>query len=192
MNNRVGFLLTCVLLSSCSHQIQNYSAQSPKFVINEYFNGSLEAHGIVQDYTGLVTRHFKADIQAKWKGDNGILDELFYFSDGEQSRRCWRLTKKSNVIEGSAGDVIGLAKGEIEGNALNWQYTLLVPIDSSNYEFELDDWLFLVDKDNMINRTEMKWNGLTVGNITLSIRKRSEQPEREFSADCRLEEQGKR
>jgi hypothetical protein len=160
-------------------------------VINEFFNGSLEAHGIVQDYTGLATRHFKADIQAKWKGDHGVLDELFYFSDGEQSHRCWRLTKKGKEIEGSAGDVIGLAKGEIAGNTLNWTYTLLVPIDSSNYEFELDDWLFLVDKDNMINRTEMKWNGLTVGDITLSIRKRSERAEREFSADCNLEEQGK-
>jgi len=69
-------------------------------------------------------------------------------------------------------DVEGVAKGTTAGNVLNWEYQLEVEMDGEPLVLTLDDWLYLVDENNMINRTNMyKW-GIPVGEITLYIGKK--------------------
>jgi hypothetical protein len=152
--------------------------------LNRFFNGHLEAYGLVQDYSGRVTRRFKADILGVWENNHGVLDEIFYYDDGEQQHRCWRLTKQGNLYTGTADDVIGQAQGATQGNALNWQYTLTIMLDGEPWHFQLDDWLFLIDEQNMINRTKLKKFGLHVADLTLSIHQRSAQPHRPVTAGC--------
>ena len=65
--------------------------------------------------------------------------------------------------------------GTTAGNALNWQYVLNVKMDDgSTMALSLDDWMYLIDSDNMINRTSMYKFGIPVGEITLYIGKRQE------------------
>lgn len=175
-------------LSACSTKLDDYRGIEPELDLSQFFNGHLEAYGIVQDYKGKVSRRFKADILGSWKGDQGILDELFYFADGEEQHRCWQLQKSGKRYQGQAGDVVGLAEGEVAGNALNWQYTLAVPVDGKTWNIKLNDWMFLVDEHNLINRASMYKFGLEVGEITLYIRKVSDQPHRELTVGCRIAE----
>src|SRR5690606_997766 len=58
------------------------------------------------------------------------------------------------------------------GNVLNWSYTLIIERDGEPFSVQLDDWLYLVDEDNMINRTQVYKFGLPVGEITLYIGKK--------------------
>ena len=44
--------------------------------------------------------------------------------------------------------------------------------DGSTMALNLDDWMYLIDEDNMINRTKMYKFGIPVGEITLYIGKR--------------------
>jgi len=56
---------------------------------------------------------------------------------------------------------------------LNWNYTLLLPVDGKVYEMQMDDWMFLIDAQTMINRTSMRKFGIEVGQVSLFFRKRN-------------------
>lgn len=173
------------LLVGCSANLSDYREETPRLVLSEYFVGQLEAKGIVQDFTGKVVRRFSADIVGRWDQGKGVLDEQFVYADGSEQSRCWRLTETGKSYTGTAGDVVGTATGRVEGNALNWQYRLRVPVSGEEWVLALDDWMYLIDDKTIINRTQMSKWGIPVGEVTLYIRKVSDEPERELSASCR-------
>jgi hypothetical protein len=179
-------MLSIPFLTACAADIDQYVNVKPELDLSTFFNGHLEAYGIVQDYKGTVKRRFTADIVGQWLNDKGILDEQFLFDDGEQQHRCWKLNKSGKQYTGTAGDVVGEARGKVAGNALNWKYQLSVPIDGKHWKISLDDWMYLVDENNLINRAKMVKFGLEVGQITLYIRKVSEQAHRPLTHNCSL------
>lgn len=155
-------------VSSCTAPLADYQTTAPKFDIQQYFSGKVIAWGMVQDYTDKVTRRFCVELDGQWQDDEGLLKEVFYFSDGEVSYRNWQLTKlKQGKYRGSAEDVVGTAVGQQVGFAFQWQYDLLVPIDGEEIELSLDDWMYQMDEYRVFNRTTMKKLGVTVAEITL-------------------------
>lgn len=165
----VSFLL------GCSTSIEDYRGEQPQLKLEEFFNGELVAYGTVQDYSGKVIQRFKADLVGTWDGNEGVLDEQFYYADGTRQERIWYITKTGeNSYEGRASDVEGVAAGTTAGNVLNWTYTLIIERNGEPFAVTLDDWLYLVDENNMINRTQMKKFGLPVGEITLYIGKKDQ------------------
>lgn len=163
-----------ILLTSCSSSLQDYQNTTPTFNIQGYFNGSLTAWGMVQDYAGKQVRRFCVEIDASWNDNQGTLEEQFYYHDGEQQQRTWTITLAPNgEVTGTADDVIGVAKGKSTGNAFNWHYQLKVPIDNSTYEFSMDDWMFQLDENRLFNRTYMKKFGITVAEISIFFDKSS-------------------
>jgi hypothetical protein len=182
MTKPILLILAVLLLSSCTQSITQYQGQNPKLDLKTFFNGQLVAHGLIQDISGNVTRRFKADLNAQWQGDQGLIDEVFYFSDGEVDYRCWRIEKNGDKYTGRAGDVIGEAVGEVVGNTLNWQYDLVVETDNGELTLFLDDWLYLIDDSTLLNKTDMNYFGITVATLTLSISKTSQQPHEKLKA----------
>lgn len=166
----IGALLF-LLIGGCSIRVKEYRQEQPQLLLEEFFNGQLVAYGMVQNHSGKVIRRFKADIVGRWEGASGTLDERFEFSDGEVQTRCWRLEKTGTHYRGTAEDIVGEAVGEVQGNALHWNYILRIPVGAKQMNIRLDDWLFLIDEHNLINRTQMKKFGLPVGSLTLHIRK---------------------
>ena len=168
------FLISAfALLSACSTGIDTYKSAKPVLKLEEFFKGDLVAYGLVQDYSGEVIQRFTVEMTGTWDGNEGKLDEYFTYADGREQRRIWYITKTGeNSYEGRADDVEGVAKGTTAGNVLNWEYQLEVQMDGEPLVLTLDDWLYLVDENNMINRTNMyKW-GIPVGEITLYIGKK--------------------
>lgn len=168
-------LFLTFLLSACSSiDIEEYSDTSPELNLKTFFNGKLKVYGMVQDMSGKMTRRFTADIDASWDGEIGVLDELFYFDDGEQQTRVWTLKHLGDgKYTGTAGDVVGVAEGQTRGAVFRWQYVLTIPYDGDNLDVKLDDWLYLISEDRLINRTSINKFGLNVGEITLIIEKLS-------------------
>lgn len=169
----MGFALLVTLLSSgCATQnIQAYQNTTPTLDMHEFFSGQIDGWGMFQGRNGEVKKRFYVDIDATHEGDNVIvLDEKFSWADGSKSQRIWRLTKQADGSwRGTAGDVIGEAKGEVTGNTLHWQYLLELPVDDKTYKVNFDDWMYLVDKDVMLNRSVMKKFGVELGSVTLSM-----------------------
>ena len=160
-------------ISACSRTtLDDYRDTTPQLDLRTFFEGSLMAYGLLQDRSGKVTRRFEATIEASWEGEQGTLVEHFIYDDGEEQDRIWQLTHQGNGrYSGVAGDVIGTANGEISGAAFNWVYSLEVPYGDGTIVVNLDDWLFLVDEDHIINRTVLRKFGFRVGELSLVIEK---------------------
>lgn len=168
-----ALLLLAALLSGCAGpQVSDYAAQTPVLDLARYLNGPLVAHGIVTDRGGRVTRRFTVDLQGRWVGDDGELDERFRFSDGSTQHRIWRLKKGADGrYSGRADDVVGEAVGQAAGNALQWRYTLRLPVDGRDIEVQFDDWMFLIDDRTLINRATISKFGIRFGEVLLAFQR---------------------
>lgn len=169
MSKNLLLLLTlCFSMLGCTPSVSRYEAQTPKLDLRQYFNGKVQAWGLVQDYRGTVTRRFTVAIEGRWQGDTGTLDEHFVFDDGERQFRRWTLTRiDDRHYRGIADDVVGEAEGEIAGNALRWRYTLRLPVDGSSYDISFDDWMFQLDDQRLFNKATLSKFGVQVGEVTL-------------------------
>lgn len=157
-------------LMSCSSDISDYANTSPRFALEEYFNGELTAHGMVQDRSGKVLRRFTVAMVGTWQGNKGTLEEDFVYDDGEQQRRVWHIEKRADGhYTGTAADVVVPAKGQTQGFALNWRYTLAVPVEGKVWHINFNDWMYQLDEKRVINRAEMTKFGFKVGEVTLWI-----------------------
>lgn len=172
---KIGLMLLCLGLASCSRvDVHTYSQETPTLELREFFEGRVMAWGMFQKRSGEVTKRFHVEINGHSEGDRLILDESFAYSDGTRQKRVWTLTPVgASQWRGTAGDVVGEARGEVAGNALRWKYVLSLPVDGKEYQVDLDDWMYLMDKDTMINRSFMSKFGVEVGQITLFFRKQS-------------------
>lgn len=172
-------LLTVVLLGGCAGiEVEQYRAEKPHLDLRKFFSGTLDGWGMFQDRSGKVIKRFHVVIEAKWQGDTGTLDERFTWSDGDQggnpARRVWTLTDLGGGrFSGTAGDVVGAASGEAAGNALRWRYVLALNVDGKTINVDFDDWMFLVDDQVMLNRSLMSKYGFRLGEVTLSLRRRT-------------------
>ncbi len=109
---RIFLIATSLFLSACSASLSDYKGSEPKFDLQTYFTGDVTAWGMIQDYSGQMTRRFCVDIVGTWEGNKGQLHETFYFDDGEQQIRIWHLeTQPDGTVTGGAGDVVGMASG---------------------------------------------------------------------------------
>jgi hypothetical protein len=148
----------------------DYASEKPVLDLRQYFNGELMGYGVFTDRAGKVVRRFTVLMKCSWQGDSGVLDEYFTYSDGEKQRRIWRLTRLDNGrYIGRADDVVGEAQGQSAGNALNWRYTLSLPVDGKVYEVQFDDWMYLVDERVMLNKAVMSKFGIYLGEVTLAF-----------------------
>jgi hypothetical protein len=160
-------------LAGCATvDVANYRSEQPPLDLAQYFNGTVDGWGMFQDRSGQVIRRFTVRIDAKWDGNRGTLDEHFEFSDGEKQNRIWTLVKDGDRYTGTAGDVVGTGQGLQQGNAFNMHYVLRVPWAGRTIDVDMDDWMWRIDAETVLNRTAMTKFGFRVGEVTLSLRKR--------------------
>ena len=178
MKKLLAIASLCLLLGGCGGvPVAHYQAAQPKLDLPRYFNGTVDGWGMFQARSGEVVRRFHVVIEARWTERDGelvgTLDERFSWSDGTTSRRIWTIRRDGERgFTGRTDDVVGPARGEAAGNALHWRYVLALPVDGRVWNVDVDDWMFLVDENVMLNRSAVSKFGIHVGDITLSFMKR--------------------
>ncbi len=160
-------------LTGCAApQLSDYQAEKPELDLRTYFDGEVRAWGLFADRAGRVVKRFTVRMDCSWKGDEGVLDEAFLFSDGTRQRRVWRLTRQAQGrYTGSADDVVGPAQGQQMGNAFRWTYTLALPVDGRTWHVQMDDWMFRISDKVVLNKAVMRKFGIRVGEVILSFEK---------------------
>ena len=172
----------CTLaLAGCSSVTpDDYQGRTPAFEPESFFNGALTAHGVVKDFSGKAIRHFSADIAGCWDEGVGTLDEDFVFDDGETQKRIWTLTPDGDqTYIGTAGDVVGEGLARWQGNAMFLDYTLRIELGDGPIDVKIDDRMYRVSENVVINESNMRKLGFGVGEILLTIIRHPERP-----ADC--------
>ena len=149
-----------------------YRGQQPHLDLAGYFDGPLTAWGYFADRSGAVQRRFTVQLHGAWEGNEGTLTEDFFWSDGTVSQRIWHITRHDeHRYSGRAADVKGEASGVAYGNALQWRYTLLLPVGGRTYEVQFDDWMYLMDEEVMLNKSEMRKFGFKLGEVVIAFRR---------------------
>ena len=170
----IKFYFLVFFISACSSNmnINQFKNSNPEFILEEYFDGKVEAWGLFHDRFGNLKRQFKVSIDGVRKGNQIILDERFIYDDGEKDRRVWKIDILGNKkYIGRADDVVGSAIGKADGNALNWKYELLLKVQNSKIKVSFDDWMFLQERGVLINRAEIKKFGINLGVVVITFLK---------------------
>ena len=165
-----------LLLSGCTDMtVEDFRDKQPEMRIETYFAGPTQGSGIVRDRFGNLRRQFTVTMTGRWEGDVFVLEEDFVYDDGEQDRRIWRVRKEGeNGYRATAADVVGEAVGTVAGNALNWRYTIALPISGRVWHIDFDDWMFLQPDGVLINQAHMSKFGIRIGEVVLSFSKPAE------------------
>ena len=151
---------------------EEYKNTEPKIKIEEYFLGDVKAWGIFQDRSGKVKRQFIAKMNGSFDGQDFILNEDFNWNDGEKQQRRWTIKKTGDhSYEGTAADVVGIAKGVSYGSAFKFEYNLLIPFKNKKIKVRFDDWIFKQDDKVAINRATLSKFGFKVGELTVFFKK---------------------
>ena len=164
-----------MFLSACSSvDINLYEKNQPTLVLNEFFNGELTAHGILKNRAGEVTRYFNVTLNGSWD-ENGVgtLAEKFIFDDNSIEYRTWTF-EPSTAIPGSqylakANDTLAPTPIFLSGNAFFMNYDLLINYKGDDMDVNIDDKMYLISDNVLINESVMTKYGLEVGYITLTI-----------------------
>tara|TARA_B100001123_G_scaffold381893_1_gene452639 strand:- start:192 stop:659 length:468 start_codon:yes stop_codon:yes gene_type:complete len=151
---------------------EDFKGTEPTINIEKYFEGPVKAWGLLQDRKGKVTRQFKADMFGKFQNNVLTLEEEFFWTDGEEQKRVWKIKKidEHNYI-GTAPDVVGEAKGFSYGSAFKFEYDLMIPLKGKNIKISFDDWIFKQDDKVAINRATLTKFGFKVGELTVFFQK---------------------
>ncbi|WP_309044235.1 DUF3833 domain-containing protein [Marinobacter sediminicola] len=164
------------MLGGCSGPaLTDYAERGPKLVPEAFFSGELSARGVVKDMSGEVIRTFDADISASWNDAGvGTLDEEFRFDDGEVQTRVWTLTPSdaADSYHAEAGDVADPGTMRWSGNTIHMNYVLRIAYGDGTLDVRMDDWMYLITPDTLINQTTMSKWGVDVGELVLVIQKK--------------------
>ena len=162
-----------IALSSCSEMKPiDFKDKKPRLIIEDYLSGDVKAWGILQNRSGKVTRQFSAELNGEWDGKQLILNEKYIWNDGEIQTRKWKIDKiDEHNYEGTAGDVVGKAKGYSYGPTFKFEYVLLVPVKGKMMKITFDDWIFKQDDKVAINRATMTKFGIKVAELTVLFKK---------------------
>ena len=117
-----------------------------------------------------MIRTFNAELSAQWKDGVGTLAEDFVFDDGEQQQRIWTLRPDgTGHYTGTAGDVVGVAQLQQSGNSLFLDYVLRLHYRGDEIDVRVDDRMYLVAPNILINESSLSKFGWRVGNLVLVI-----------------------
>lgn len=162
----------CTFLTGCSSmQLDDFKNTTPEFVPQSYFNGPLKAYGMVKDRNGKIIRTFKGDLVGSWdKNGVGTLDEHFIYNDGEKLHRTWTMKPNGHkTFIATAGDIVGDAMMQAQGNTVMIDYTMRIPYGNGTLDIDVRDWLHLQDDGVILNHSKMKKFGIEVGELVITI-----------------------
>lgn len=151
----------------------SFAAPFPQTLdIARFFDGRIGAQGVVIDRRGRHRRRFHVDIEGRRENGSLVLNEHFSFDDGATDQRVWRIEGGNGSLSGTAGDVVGTARGELDGAALRWRYRLMLPLGRRRVTVDFDDVMVLTDHDTMVSRGVIRKFGLRMAEVVIVFRRR--------------------
>ena len=185
---KIFYLLSMftLLLSSCCNKIDKYKDNKPTLNFQAFYNSNVKAYGIYTNIFGKVESRFimtskpienKDNLTSKDKIDNK--DKVFYAqsihyldSGKKKDTTAYAIFDKNDPHHFVYKDsmMVNEATYDQYGNATNIKYDLNIERDDgSNIVVSADDWSYMIDENNIINKIKIKKFGFTVGYITMSI-----------------------
>lgn len=163
-------LAASIILTGCATR-PGLPAETPataRFAPEEDLAGRSYGKGEFRSITG-VRRPFDVVLNGVWDGSTLTLVEDFKYADGVIETKTWKLTKTAEGrYRGVREDVVGEAVGFVDGPAFRLEYTMAIPKkNGGERRVQFRDILVEDGAGGIINRANVSWYGLPVGNVDL-------------------------
>jgi hypothetical protein len=149
--------------------LQDFADKEPRFILEEFFSGSLRGYGMTIGRLGGFQNRFTIDARGRFDASANVLSltEDYFFDDGHSDRLTWTILKRDKGrYEGRETLIDGAAEGEQSGCAFRWQYSRDVPqADGSKTRFGFDDWFILHDERHMSVHASLTKLGVEVATL---------------------------
>ena len=169
----ITLLATVVLLSGCaSLQPQDFAHSSTHFELDRYFVGHARSWGVFESRSAAPRRTFVCDSYGKRdRAGDVVLSQYFKFSDGKKQQRFWHIHRVDRTHwEATANDMMGVARGEGQGNALYWEYTITLDRKNPMATVHVRQWMYQPEGTHtLMTRLVITKFGFTVFEVTESI-----------------------
>jgi hypothetical protein len=171
---RTVVLGSLAVLAGCSSlEPKDFAQGGPRFDPVAYFAGHASAWGVMEDGSGNPTKTFRAEDEGRRDGDSVVISQTISYSDGEVQKRSWKLRRlDEHHFEGTADDIVGVAEGEADGNALQLSYTVAPSPTNPLTHVHLNQWLYLqADGKTVLSRTTISKLGVVVVRVAEYVRR---------------------
>ncbi|MCC5987660.1 MAG: DUF3833 domain-containing protein [Pararhodobacter sp.] len=149
----------------------DYTGTEPALDIRRHLDGPIRCEGVIYGPTGRVSSRFVAQMEGRWDGPQGLLDEHFHYSGGNRQHRQWRLTLGNDGhIRAEADDIIGTGTGRQEGASLQLKYRIRLPESAGGWVLDVTDWMYLCENGTVINRSQFRKYGIKVAELVATMR----------------------
>ncbi|MDA1332359.1 MAG: DUF3833 family protein [Proteobacteria bacterium] len=167
----VSFILSLI---GCSHEetLKQDINNMTTFDLVNFFSGSTQGSGFVQDRSGEIIRTFEVATVGTFNNDSGTLQETFTWNNGEVENRTWTLSRNGETEwSGLAPDVVGTASGKITNDKLRWSYTLTLNVGGKRINLKFDDQMWVSETGVLVNHAKFSKFGFHLGDVVVSFRK---------------------
>ncbi len=145
----------------------------PQFDVRTHLNGPLICEGVIYGPTGRVTSRFVGEFEARWDGNQGVMDEHFRYESGAEQHRQWQLTLGNDGrIRATAPDVVGEGEGHQSGATVRLCYRIRLPEDAGGHVLDTVDWMYLAPNGTIVNRSQFRKFGFTVAELVATMRRK--------------------
>jgi hypothetical protein len=167
-------LLATLILPACSTlQPRDFAKSENHFELDRYFTGHLTSYGVFETPGGDPKRTFTCDNHGTRQKDGQVfLHQDFKFSDGTRQQRDWKIRRVDDTHwDATANDMIGVARGEGQGNAFEWDYTITADRGNPIASAHVHQWLYLTDdRGRVLSRLVITKLGVQLFQVSEIIR----------------------
>jgi hypothetical protein len=150
----------------------DYAAEEPAIDIRHHLSGPILCEGVIYGPMGRVTSRFVAQMDGKWEGNRGILNEHFRYAAGNAQDRQWRLQLSNDgSIRAEADDIVGTGTGHQAGSAVRLQYRIRLPDHAGGWSLDVTDWMYLTENGTVMNRSQFRKFGIKVAELVATMRR---------------------
>ncbi len=144
LHHVVALLLVAALSGCAALQPQDFARSSTRFELDRYFDGHSRSWGVFENTNGSPRRSFTCDNRGvRDKSGDVTLTQHFQFSDGKKQMRVWHIHRvDATHWQATANDMVGIARGEGDGNAFFWEYTITLDRKNPLATVHIRQWMY--------------------------------------------------
>lgn len=167
-----AIMVGATLLAGCASRPPVPKGNTGVFSITEDLAGRTVARGRFTTILG-VDRGFTATLDGSMEGQTFVLREAFAFDDGEKDVKTWRLTPDGQGgWTGTREDVVGTARGYMDGRALRLEYLAEIPRkNGKSTRVRFRDVLVRGASGEVINKAIVSYRGVPIGRVELTMKR---------------------
>jgi hypothetical protein len=163
-------MASLLMMTGCaSLGMQDFAKSGTRFELDRYFTGHARSYGVFENTDGNPRRTFVCDSYGKREAGGDVrLHQVFHFGDGKTQVRDWHIHRADTTHwTATANDMIGIARGEGQGNAFHWEYDITLNPKNPLATVHVRQWMYLAEgTETLMTRLIITKLGITVSEVS--------------------------